>query len=236
MKTIFCKASLSFLTLLALMTFGASLVSQPAWAGTKMWDFEDAAQAGDWEVANGTWEIQDGVYKEISMAESAAHSLAGDVTWDNYTLEAKIRVDEHRYAGLAFRAQNEFEYYVFYIELNPEPNDLCFFKHKQGGFGERDRPEPNKTDASGEDIKHGEWFTMKIVVEGNEFTCFLNDKEMCVGSDNLGNEYTNGRVGVFAWQTRASFDDITVSGPGIEGTTTAVNPQNKLAITWGKLK
>jgi hypothetical protein len=229
------KAIFWTLAFFALITFGASLVSQPAWAGTKVWDFENAAQANDWEVVNGTWKINDGLYQETSKAESAMHSMVGEEDWDNYTLEAKIRVDEHRYAGMAFRAISEFEYYVFYVELNPQPNDLCFFKHKQGGFAERDRPNPNKTSiVARNDLKHGEWFTMKIVVEGNKFTCFLNDKETCVGNDNLGNEYKKGKVGVWAWQTKASFDDFTVSGPQIKGM--AVDSRNKLAIKWGKLK
>jgi len=233
MKVLFWKTGLST-TLFALMIFGASLISQPAWAGTQLWDFENAAQADDWEVINGTWEINDGVYQETSKAESAMHSLVGDENWVDYTLEARIRVDDHRYAGLIFRALNEFEYYVFYIELDPGPNDLCFFKHVQGGFGNRERPDPNKTNASGEPLTRGEWFTMKIVVVGNEFTCFLNDIEMCVGTDNLGNEYERGKVGVMAWQTKASFDDFTVSGPDVEGA--AVDLRDKLAIAWGKLK
>ena len=75
---------------------------------------------------------------------------------------------------------------------------------------------------------------MKIVVEGNEFTCFLNDQETTVGTDNLGNEYVAGKVGVWAWQTKGSFDDFKVYGPDIEGA--AVDSRGKLAITWGGLK
>jgi len=224
---------LIILTFLTLMLFGVVL-SQSVQAGTQLWDFENDAQIDEWQAVNGTWEINDGVLQETSMAESGMHAVVGDENWENYTLEAKIRVDEHRYAGLIFRVISDFEYYVFYIELDPTPNDLCFFKHKQGGFGERDRPEPNKTNASALDITRGEWFTMRIVVEGNEFTCFLNDEEMCVGTDNLGNEYEKGKVGVFAWQTKASFDDLTISGPEIEGM--AVDSKNKLTTTWGKIK
>jgi hypothetical protein len=75
---------------------------------------------------------------------------------------------------------------------------------------------------------------MKIIVEGNNFTCFLNDQETTVGTDNLGNEYLGGKVGVWAWQTKGSFDDFRVYGPDIEGT--AVNFQDKLAFTWGEIK
>jgi len=227
------KAIFLTLTSFALIIFGASLVSQSSWAGAQVWDFEDAGQEKDWQVANGTWKIQDGVYSETSAAESAMHSLVGDENWEDYTIEGKINMDGN-YAGLVFRALNEFEYYVFYMELVPQPRNLCFFKHIQGGFDQRERPQPNKTDISGEKLARGEWITMKIVVEGNQFTCFLNDKQICEGTDNLGNEYKKGNIGVWAWQTKASFDDLTVSGPGIEGM--AVDSRNKLAITWSKVK
>jgi len=44
--------------------------------------------------------------------------------------------------------------------------------------------------------------------------------------------YTKGKVGIWAWQTKASFDDFKVSGPGIGDGATAVDPRRKLATTW----
>ena len=44
-----------------------------------------------------------------------------------------------------------------------------------------------------------------------------------------------GQAGVWAWETAASFDDVTVSGDAVEGLT-PVEPQDKLATTWGRLK
>ena len=43
-------------------------------------------------------------------------------------------------------------------------------------------------------------------------------------------------VGVWAWETKASFDNLTVSGDGIGAATTAVNPKHKLAPTWGRVR
>lgn len=83
------------------MIFGV-IISQSVQAGTELWDFENDTQIDEWQVVNGTWEINDGVLQETSMAESAMHAVVGDENWENYTLEAKIRVDEHRYAGLIF--------------------------------------------------------------------------------------------------------------------------------------
>jgi len=46
--------------------------------------------------------------------------------------------------------------------------------------------------------------------------------------------YKKGKVGIWAWETKASFDDFKVYGPDIEGQ--VVEPQKKLALTWGRLK
>ena len=227
--------------IILVLTLFVVLFSQPALAGEQLWDFKNHGQIDDWEIINGTWEIDDGVLKETSGAESGMHAFVGDVAWENYTVEAKIRVDNGKYSGLAFRGQDDYEYYVFYVELNPDPGDLAFFKHipsdpVPGDPGARERPEPNKTDIGGRnDLVPGEWYHMKIVVEENNFVVFINDEEVVPEStDNLGNEYIAGKVGAWTWQTQASFDDFKVYGPDIQGA--AVDSQDKLATAWGKLK
>ena len=47
--------------------------------------------------------------------------------------------------------------------------------------------------------------------------------------------YKTGKIGVWAWQSEASFDDVTITGDNVKHTL-AVDPRRKLAITWGKLK
>ena len=76
-------------------------------AATPVTGPEDAKQNKEWKVANGEWKMQKGIYQEVSGGESAMHSIVGDVKWDNYTVEAKVRLDKGNWAGLLFRAQNE---------------------------------------------------------------------------------------------------------------------------------
>ncbi|HIO81629.1 TPA: hypothetical protein EYG59_23925, partial [Candidatus Poribacteria bacterium] len=102
------------------------MFSQIAWPGEWVFDFEDPKQADHWKVANGTWEIQKGVYAEISAAEKAAHTLFGEADWVDYTVEAKIRIDANKWAGLVFRAISEYEYYIVYPE--PTPGVSAFFQ------------------------------------------------------------------------------------------------------------
>ena len=222
--------SIQFLKLLVLVITLAGVVSISS-AGTQVWDFENGAN--DWEVANGEWSVTDGVYQETSGKEKAAHSIVGDVKWENYTVEAKVRFDDGKWAGLIFRAQNEFEYYVFY--LNQPDNKTEFWVHKKSAFDTRQGGEPQNFAAKGGvKIESGKWIQMKVKVEGQQFTVFLDGKEQ--GTATSAIEYKNGMVGVWAWESKASFDNLTVTGEGVSGGTTAVNPRQKLTTTWSQLK
>ena len=221
-----------------LMAISMIFICQYALAGKLEWDFEDAGQIDDLEIINGTWEINDGVLQEITGGEKGMRAYFGEAEWEDYTVEAKIRADQgaaDSFVGLVFRAISEFECYYFYLELRDivNPGDLCFFKGVPPGFSNRERPNPNKTDLREmKELEAGKWFTMKIVVEGNDFQVFINDEEVVPeATDNLGNEYEAGKVGVFSWSTKVSFDDFKISGPGF-----AVDSRGKLATTWSRLK
>ena len=211
------------LSLIMLLGIAFSL---PTFAGTQLWDFEEDHK--DWKVANGEWEIKGGVY-HVDRGGQAEHSLIGEEEWDDYTIEAKVRLDEHNWAGIVFRAESEMEYYVYY--LNVPNNKTELWRHKKGGWAARDNiaqiPAVEKVK-----IENGEWIDMKVVVEGSEFQIHLNGKLQGEHDDDT---YKTGQVGVWAWETEASFDDFTVSGDNIVDTL-AVDANDKLATTWGRLK
>lgn len=149
--------------------FSLVMFSQIAWPGEWVFDFEDPKQADHWKVANGTWEIQKGVYAEISAAEKAAHTLFGEADWVDYTVEAKIRIDANKWAGLVFRAISEYEYYIVYPE--PTPGVSAFFQHHGKEWETRARPKPNKTQIKGK-IQVGNWYHLKVEVKGNDLKWF----------------------------------------------------------------
>jgi hypothetical protein len=223
MRTVITVSKLATLGLVVLFGMAFSL---PTYAGTQLWDFEK--KTDDWKVANGKWEIKGGVY-HVERGGRAEHSLVGEEDWDDYTIEAKVRLDEHNWAGIVFRAESEMEYYVYY--LNVPNNKTELWRHKDGAWNARDNiaqiPAVEKVQ-----IKNGEWIDMKVVVEGSEFQIYLNDK---LQGEHEDDAYKTGQVGVWAWETEASFDDFTVSGDNIEDTL-AVDPRRKLATTWGRLK
>ena len=105
--------SLKGLALSLIVLFGVVL-APPTFAGTQLWDFEE--DHDDWKVANGEWEIKGGTY-HVDQGGQAEHSLIGEEKWDNYTIEAKVRLDAGNWAGIVFRAESEMEYYVYYLNV-----------------------------------------------------------------------------------------------------------------------
>lgn len=192
------------------------------------WDFESAAQLNQWKAPNGTWEISDGALK-VTSKEAAQRSIAGDASWTDYTVETKMRIDEGNWAGVVFRAKSDMEFYVAYLNVPDNKSEL--WKHQAGALDKRAAVN-SANPAVDVKIANGEWFDVKIVAKGDTFTLSVNGKEQWTHTDP---DYAAGAVGVFTWQTLASWDSVKVTGPGIP-TVTAVDPKAKLAATWATLK
>ena len=196
------------------------------------WTFDD--NADDWIPANGDWEIQDGVYKQTLRWGKAQKALAGTVELTDHTIEAKVRVESGHWAGIVFRAQNEFEYYVYLI--CPKENKSELWRHRRStafkdGFEGRDEIE-HDIEPVGLTLTKNEWFALSATVVGSRIALAINGIEQAVFVDDT---YPRGKVGVWTWDTQASFDDVSVNG--ITTTSlTAVEPHGKLATAWATLK
>ena len=234
------RSNFSFCLALLLITISMVFVSVSQ-AGIQLWDFEKNGKEKDWEHANGDWEFKKGIFQEVSAAESAMHQSVRGVNWekwDDYTVKAKIRPDEGaKWVGLVFRAQKDLhEYYVYYLNI---PNNTSeFWVHMAGAWDTRRAVINKKTGNSnnpaqgGIKIEVGKWMDVKIVAKGSEFSFYINDKLQVVHQETT---YKKGSVGVWCWVSKASFDDVMVEGESVTKTL-AVDPQSKLAATWGNLK
>ena len=205
------------------------LVAPFAFAGEQAWSFE--ADADEWAPANGTWSVEDGAY-QLAKGGRAEHSLIGDTAWDDYTIEAKVRLDDGNWAGIVFRAQSEMEYYVYY--LNVPDNKTELWRHKTGAWDARDKI--GELAGSNVTIANGEWFDMRVGVEGDLMRLWINGETQGELADETGDGYAAGQAGVWAWETAASFDDFQVSGDIIPGSLTPVEAQDKLTTMWGRIK
>ena len=206
-----------------------TIIVSTGFAGEQLWTFDSSAD--EWAVANGTWSVEDGIYK-LATGAQAEHSFVGDVTWEDYTIEAKVRVDEGNWAGIAFRAKSEMEYYVYYFNVPDNKTEL--WRHKTGGWTARDNI--GQLEGKNVTIENGKWLDMKVVVAGNIMALSINGEMQGELTDDSAARYGAGQAGVWGWETGASFDDFKVSGDAIEGNLTPVEPLDKLTTIWGHIK
>ncbi len=196
------------------------------------WTFDDTA--ADWTPANGTWAVEDGVYKQTTRYGKAQKALANGAEWTDHTVAAKVRIEAGHWAGIVFRAQNEFEYYVYLI--CPKENKSELWRHRRStafkdGFEGRDEIEHDIAPI-GLTLARNEWFTLRATLEGSRIALAINDIEQAVFVDDT---YPRGKIGVWTWDTQASFDDVSVNGVNTTPLT-PVEPHGKLATAWAELK
>lgn len=198
-------------------------------AGISAWDFEKPDIVNkDWKFVTGKWNVNKGILSQEDTAFPAMRAFVGDPKWTDYTVEAKLRSDQGNWFGVAFRAKSDLEYYIFYLGVSENVVEL--WRHMPPGADSRAnifKHPPNKTKIEG-----GKWHEAKIVVEGDRFQLFLDGQ---LQDDVKDPNYKEGRIGVWAWQTKASFDDVKVTGKAIPDNL-AVEPSGKLSVAWGRLK
>ena len=231
------KMNLKFFSYLFLAGLTIVVLSSASWAGTKTWDF--AADDGGLKASHGKWAVKGGIFQVEGTANAMHANYVEDETktWENYTVEARVRpakTGNTRWAGIVFRAQPDLhEYYVYY--MNTPNNTTEFWMHKKGawdsrqafvGKGNKDSNNPAK---GGIKIAQDKWHDMKVVCSGSKFSFYFDGKLQCEYEDKT---YKTGGVGVWSWAGPSSFDNLKVTGEVIA----AVDPQEKLTATWGSLK
>jgi len=208
---------------------GILAMAPTAMAGTQLWDFEDGSDEG-WDAPNGDWQMKDGLYMEVSGGEPAMHSVVGEDDWDDYVINAKIRIDDAgQWAGIAFRVQSDFEYYVYYMNVPNNKSEL--WMHTAGAFDARQ----NLADipsVGGVVIENDNFHDVQVVVAGDTFELWVDGE---LQSEDVNNTYSTGKIGVWAWASKASFDDVMVTGDNIKDTL-AVDAGGKLATVWAQMK
>ena len=205
-------------------------------AGTFFDDFDDGNDDG-WFVEVGDWEVVDGVYRGLKTVPQWQTFALGGEAYGEFTIEVKIRndamaldlPDRCSIAGVAFAVgDDEAEklngvywpgYYVYFrfhhgtLVLGSLAGELAL----KGVFAAGDVGNWHLLKAEVSDANS----TLKTWVNGEEvFEWKLDD---ATGRIMLYTEVTGG----------ASFDDVSIIGDRIAQ---AVQPDGKLAITWGGVK
>jgi hypothetical protein len=97
-------------------------------------------------------------------------------------------------AGIAFRIQNETNYYV--VRASSLGNNLRFYKMTQGLRGQLVGPEVP--------VPSGVWHELTVECKGNSIRCLLNGKELIAVTDKV-NPFTSGKIGFWTKSDAVSY-------------------------------
>ena len=204
-------------------------------------DFEDPdANLDKWEIIQGEWEVNDGIFQQTGQGiDPWLVAMVSDEhwkeEWTEYTVEFKVRnpvegLDNG--VSVLFRVQDPVpanwaersgaNSHVYRWALNISMNTVGLIGVYEPGAYQRLIDIPYS-------LVIGDWYDVKLVVTEDNAVAYVNEEKI-LETDDV--RWTDGRVGIQAYDGPLDFDDFMIYGP--EGS--AVEPAGKLISTWSQVR
>ena len=136
--------------------------------GTTLYSSDFANGAQGWRVAKGDWKVQDGTYRQLSDGADV-RTVTGDAKWGDYTYTLKARKLGGQEGFLVmFHARDEGNWYWWNIGGWGNVRH-AIEKCSGGSKGELGPSVPGR-------VETGQWYDIKIEVEGAHIRCYLDGK------------------------------------------------------------
>src|SRR5690554_6502939 len=128
-----------------------------------------------WEIyGTEKWYVQDGLLVSESGPDKEYGYLATQEEFKDFELEAEFKQEADGNSGIFFRSDIEGTIISgWQVEVAP-PGLHSGGIYESYGRGWLIKPEPAKEDA----LKYGDWNTMRIKVQGDRVTTWLNGQQM----------------------------------------------------------
>jgi RNA polymerase sigma-70 factor (ECF subfamily) len=208
-----------------------------AWAGTLKDDFSDGNFEG-WTESNpwglsASWAIDNreliGISK--SVAWDAHLYLNNSHSWKDYNVSVKVKIVEVFSeilcgAGIFVRRTNPKDYVQFSILLklvDRGPSVQCY---EMNGDKWEESTKPFE-------IKLDTWYNLAFMASGNQFKCYVDGSKVM---DCKYEKFAHGAVGVAINGAEIHFDNFVVTGDDVPDMNLSIEPQEKLASTWGHIR
>ncbi|MEV4120561.1 pectate lyase [Micromonospora sp. NPDC049645] len=167
-------------------------------------DFTDGDTSG-WSKSGGTWAVDgSGVLSQSNAGSELARQFAGQTSWTNYTVQARVRPtnfgSSSALVGLAARSTSSTKMYRLAL--------------LGSGRAELQAVNGSSVTAIGSaalGVGTGTWYTLRIETSGSTIRGFVNGTQIASGSNSLAGA---GRIGLVTAYASASFDDVLVDSSG----------------------
>ena len=173
----------------------------------------DSGDVSDWIVAGGTWTAADGKYKQSDLWAVAGLAYTGDARWSNYTVEADAHVTD---MGTGIDGYNAIGFTVGFNDyITKKIHSYAFKKYKNKGrawdVSERQTAEQQRgkrTRPLRLHSKKGKVYHLKAEMANGEIALYADGVQIIRKPHT---EITAGKVGLFAANCTAAFDNVKVN-------------------------
>ena len=183
----------------------------PSASAATLFDDNFEAGANGWSKSGGSWAVvSDGskVYQQSKAESELARVFAGDTSWTNYSVQARVKPVNlgSGLAGLAARASGSSTMYRLALTGAGKAELQAVKGSTVTSLGAA--PISNLTS----------WHTLRIDASGSTVTGFVDGAQVASGTGTLAG---TGRIGLVTSYASASFDDVSVNPLGVVTTPTA---------------
>ncbi len=206
--------------------FMVAILPPMALAGVWQENFDKGLPDG-WNEVKGEWKIVKDAYAEIAGTQYAK-TMFGEEDWKDYTLEVDVTLVKDvgvNAAGVLIRADENGDNAMRYW-IRTDQHKCQFSRWRENQWDHIATPLPLEP-------KVGETYRLKIVAEGQNYQCFVDDELLFDDADDAKFR-DSGRIGFITYEANAHYDNLIIDGEEIPAF--AVDPNGKLATRWGQLK
>jgi predicted phosphodiesterase len=188
-------------------SFGNTDVSE--W--TLVDDPEPRSGPSNWQIVNGELIQTSNIWSYDPPKEFqyhlGSHAVAGDSSWDDYTLNAILRSTDNDGIGLIFRYQDPGNYYRILLMNDPGNSGGLNSAIQRIQKFEDGEPTTLHQNVVGQAYPPG-YFSLTADVRGNEISAYLNGEEIGRATDET---FQEGRIGLMVYaNSGARFDSVSV--------------------------
>ncbi len=172
-------------------------------AATLFSDNFNDGNADGWATQNGTWSVVEdsGSYVYYQSSTSEGRASSGASTWINYSVQARVKVDNFNGSNRAYvcaRYGDGNNYYA--ASLYNSSGGKLEIRKKVGGSS-------TTLVSKSYSLSAGTWYTVKLEVNGSTINMYVNGSLELTTTDS---SLTSGKAGLIAYKVVAKFDDVTV--------------------------
>ncbi|MFI5935532.1 LamG-like jellyroll fold domain-containing protein [Actinoplanes sp. NPDC051494] len=202
--------------LVATVVAGLALTAAGAAAATVFTaDFESGGTSA-WSKSGGTWSVvADGsqTLRQTNVGSENAREFAGDTTWTNYTVSARVKplsFGSGGFVGLLARANSATTFYR-----------LALLPGNQAQLQAVNSGSVTVLGTSSRTVATGTWYTLGLTVSGTTVSGTIDGAAVGSASSSI---VAGGRIGLQTGYATAGFDDVTVATGGGGTTPTPTTP------------